>query len=410
MVVFGLHIGAIATVSAQTGNESELTNFSLSGLSNHRFVAPETIVSSQFLKDSTLVHVFHESANSWELSERFIYEHDNAGRQVESRRSLLAGGEWKLKSRCTQAYGNGSNPAYEKHQLWLQNEERWQDSLQRNFSFDGRDRIEEESNHIFQNGQWKPQILTTYSYNLESLLISELTAYWDQSYSHWFNHRIVNFEYDAQNVLTREVSQLWDQLTLEWVNESSRAYIYNDDDMLVSSERRNWDKSLLTWVLVSVISLEYNDDGQIKNTEHTAFFSNAGPLSSQNNLTNYDEFGNVDELVQGFWNSSDGDWDFYQKQNHYWSMHTIGRNLDGGEGIHCTFNNPYSAGLPWYCSSLKENVTYNLRVFDLLGRAFFEDTFLGQHTFNISRQLPSGVYIVLIQGGFDYHTEKIVIR
>jgi hypothetical protein len=125
---------------------------------------------------------------------------------------------------------------------------------------------------------------------------------------------------------------------------------------------------------------------------------------------NYDAEGNLNQVLEVLWDEDSQEWENFKRHTHYWSKRYTG-NLDTRpDKIMCRFENPHTVGQPWFCESLKHDVVYSFEVYDLLGRLHYSGEFEGQDGFRIERSIPPGVYLAVIRGGLDVHTEKVVLR
>ena len=194
------------------------------------------------------------------------------------------------------------------------------------------------------------------------------------------------------------------------MNETSEIFNFDNEDNLVSSTTRTWDKFSGAWVNNSVVSIEYNSEGQQLRSGEEILDADNNATPNQSDIVDYDTSGNVNQRVISYWDDELGSWEVYQKQINFWSQYIRGNLHTAEKEIRCVFSNPYTIGLPWYCESLKPDVVYTLRVYDLLGRAFYSDQFLGSSSFRINQHLEPGYYIFEISGGLDKHYEKVYVK
>ncbi len=390
-----------------------LSGFTFGANSGLRYFPEDDIIKTNFLRDSTYVYLSDSGIDSnWNLRDKFIYSYDNQGRVLESVHSKLSdSADWINDSRLQNTYSDDQFLISQKEDGWEPKSGKWLASLRRTYSYNViglEDLVITEK--LFQQA-WRLDSKVEYTYN-SAYDISEEVAY-SRNFEgqHWEAISRYLYTYFENESIKQEIYQVWNDSLHKWVNQASQQYKYNSSNKLISTTKSNWDLDDKGWVDLSVISLIYNEKGQVLSSSQmhsSADINNGVPIQSQE--SNYDNNGNVGQVLNSVWNSESGSWDLYQKQVHFWTKYVNGNLHQGDDKIDCLFANPYIIGLPWYCESLKANVVYTVEVFDLYGRLFYSDTFKNKSSFRITRSIPNGFYIVLIRGGLDYHSEKILIR
>jgi len=372
-----------------------------------REVDLNSIASSNFLKDST--YVFKKNSGTWILNSRAVFNYDVQGNEISLIESGLVDDLWIAKKKIEKAYDSAQNLTYQRTSEWSNEQLDWLFSERKDFEYNTVDILEREINWVRIEDLWKKNQKVEYSY-FESYLLESISEFdWEEEIEGWVPTERTLFEYSADEVLNREVLQVWVDSLDSWLNFTARDYSYDENNQLISTTRSSWSPAEQGWVNISMISLFYNDKGQIQSTRQIDLSpSNDDNLVSQD--VSYDDQGNPGETITSNWNPEEGEWESITKRVHFWSENITG-NLDSrSTNIDCAFMNPYILGLTWNCSSLKDNVLYSVEVRDLMGRKFFQDQFLGNRAFRIDGAIPPGVYLVIIRGGIDVYTEKVIIK
>lgn len=382
--------------------DNDLTN---SGM--ERFLEYSSIISSDYFKDST--YVFEDESGSWILKSKSCFNYNVQGNETLQFQSSFSEGVWTEKLKIEKAYDTSQNLIYERTSKWNDKHDTWGFSEKRDIFYNSIDLIEREITHSRADNIWEKDAKFEYSY-FQSYHIQSISEFtWKAEADQWQPIERILFEYTESDFIDREIIQIWDDSLSTWLNATSKDYTYDEYDQLISSTRSSWSISDQIWVDISMISLIYNDKGQIQRTRQIELSpSSAQTLVSQD--VSYDDDGNLGETIISNWNENDGEWDSVTKKVHFWSENMTGNLGSKTDHIACAFMNPYILGLSWKCSSLKENVLYSVEVFDLWGRRFFAKQFLGNRAFRISGNIPPGVYTVVIRGGLDVHTEKVIIK
>lgn len=409
-LVKSLLIASLALLSAAVWAQPGAGLFQGNGYAGLRHVDLNQITTTDFLCDSSYFYLTSDSAsNDWLLNERAIYTYDNQGREAIRDISVFKEDQWNNKQQIRNTYISGFLHTCQEY-IWNKRAKEWSADTKHDYDYNYVGLISEIKTHRFRGSEWVADIRTEYTYNTEFLVEIESQYVWNHESNEWAPDSRSIYEYSVDQDVSKEVYQVWVDSVGDWVNKTSEIYKFDDFNNLVSSTLRIWDGMQNDWVNNSVVSIEYNSEGQPLRSAVEVVDTQNNPTPSKSDLAEYDSEGNVNQLVTSYWDDESGLWDMYQKQINFWSIYVRG-NLDNAEKeIRCLFSNPYAIGLPWYCESLKPDVMYTLRVFDLHGRTFYSDQFLGSSTFRITQPLEPGYYIFEISGGLDKHYEKVYVK
>jgi len=382
-----------------------LINFPYQGM--QRFLSYNSIASEDYLRDST--YVFNEVDDSWLLKSKMVYDYDSQGNEISKLESAKEEHSWVNLTKIEKAYNSTQLLSYERTSIWNEDYDEWDFHERRDLFYNSINLLDQEIAHIRDGQLWKKDKKMEYGYS-ESYNIEHISKYrWQELVDEWVPTERTLFEYNQNEMLEREIIQFWNDSLDMWFNAISRDYRYDDSNNLVSTTRSNWSLTGQRWIGISMISVTYNEKGQIKATRQVDLGS-----SAEQNLTSqevsYDNDGNLGETIISTWNPESDEWETVNKQVHFWSENLTGNLGSSSDNIDCVFMNPYFLGLNWKCSSLKDDVLYTVEVYDLWGRRFFANQFMGNRAFRIDGNIPPGVYTVVIKGGIDVHTEKVIIK
>ncbi len=259
--------------------------------------------------------------------------------------------------------------------------------------------------------EWVSQSLIAISYNGAQEIVEQVTLEWNDLEETWENLSRLIYEYeDGEELLTSEVVQHWNDSLDKWVNLTNRIFQYEPNgEFLSTSTAQYWNAADQTWEINSIISWNYGVDGKLRGSEQTVVTDESElPVSSQS--ASYDQDGNVGEVLQSEWNEESLSWETTNRDVHFWSSYLIGNSSGTTETDHCIFQNPYLIGLPLYCDHFKDDLTYKLEVYDLMGRVHHTMTFRGKNSFRVRGDIDPGLYLFVFSGGLDVHTEKVLIK
>ncbi len=404
-------------ISALVMGQSALGLQNSSSLFSNDGVRPYTesqFFQEQFLRDSTYAFSLVNDGSStiepaWEIYERSIYKYNNRGQVTVQIQSSKQNELWTPSVLYTFNYNDRNELVNTLKSVWNAPLQKWEQREKNQFFYNLFGAEYETRKCQWLNNNWAPVSRELKAYDTAQNLTTEVIYKWNTDENDWNPAVRMLYAYDEHALVATETIQLWNAEIADWENQSSSDFIYDDDNQLIETVASIWDTGLEAFTPEVVTMLDYNDLGMPSLSESVSL-SESGQqgLNSQN--AEYSDEGVLNTLYTQRWDVSTSTWEPYRYEEHYWSRYLTG-NINATTGdIACQFVNPYEMGMPWYCNSLKENLQYDVLVYDLLGRLYFQTQFQGGHTFNIRGAIPPGLYMVVIQGGLDMHTEKVLFR
>lgn len=404
-------------ISALVMGQSALGLQHSSALFSNDGVRPYTesqFFQEQFLRDSTYVFSLPEVGSNtgepeWQISERCIYNYNNKGQVTTRMLSSLEDEIWIPSVLYTFNYNDRNELVNTLKSLWNVQLQTWEKQERDQFFYNFFGAEYETRKYRWLEDIWVPISRELKSYDTAQNLRAEVIYKWNAIENDWNPALRMLYTYDEQSLVAAETIQLWNPDIADWENQSSSDFVYDANNQLVETVASTWDSGLEVFTPEVVTIMDYNDFGMPEATESVSINE-----TGQEGLTSlsaaYSNEGTLDRLYTQRWDAGTSAWEPYRYEEHYWSRYLTG-NINATTGsIACQFVNPYEMGMPWYCNSLKEDLQYDVLVYDLLGRLYFQTQFQGGHTFNIRGAIPPGLYMVVIQGGLDMHTEKVLFR
>jgi hypothetical protein len=389
------------TVIGQTGNATAFFEF------EGRPQNDDFLFDRIFLRDSTYIEEMHPNIDSWMLKERLRYTYNNQGKKIMEFRESRQADKWVRISKTDFSYDSNQSLDQRVIALWNSESQTYVPGTRERYYYNYAGLVFELMVENQSQENWRPYALYQFEYDDAENLIEEVHQYWSSSKSSWNREKRILYSYDNKKLLS-EVHQIWVDSLSHWRNLFSEIFEYDEEDRLVSKILRTWNPVSNQWESESVESLNYDDKGYLTSTEQFDLQVSSEPLESVQ--ANYTEEGNLGHLLFLAWNDQNDTWEAYRKQTHFWSQYITGNLVEAKERIDCLFANPYTRGLPWHCKALKDNVLYTLEVYDLQGRLYHAQQFQGSDTFRINASIPDGLYQVVIRGGLDLHSEKVLFR
>ncbi len=398
--------------SASVGQVSEsihTNSFSSDNQFGVRAFERNDVLQASFLRDSSQTFDMTEDYNSvnWELVNSMSYQYDQFGKELSRVFKSVSNQVWRNTKRWDNFYSFGSEIAERNESVWSAELTSWTPIYKLQYTYNHRGQELDILGFEKTENGWEPNQKTTYEYDLNDFVSNETVFDWNEELVNWIANSRIVYTYNNRHSVSSETSQIWNDSLGVWENRYSRVYVYDTENRIESSVRREWNHLEQQWIELSTLSLFFNEKGQLSRSELIDDASFAPPHSEN---ASYSDEGNLGELIHSVYNEDSDSFEPYEKELHYWSEHVQGNLIDGGSEIDCKFANPYLLGLPWYCDKLKSDVIYSVEVYDLWGRLFYEDTFESNATFRLNGDIPPGLYSVVIRGGLDYHTERVLIR
>jgi hypothetical protein len=410
----GISLIAILLCFNVFGQNSNVNNLfqsnSILDISDLRPSLPNQFFKQVFVRDSTYTfEAVPGVPNEWVLEYRTINAYDNLGRRTTIEIADRTPEGWASRERIINAYNDDLQIGVRQTLLWNDTLSTWINSERKSFTYNPYGLEYEFIVAKWMHPEWVPSERHLKYYNLNDQLETDVQYTWLSQAQAWEESTRMLYTYNAQDLVEMVTVQIWVDSTSTWINYRRNTYEYDEDEKVVLTTFSSWDPMADDFTENSFIAMVYNDKGQISSTRQIAI---QGP-DQQGVVTetaNYDPDGNLDDVLQTIWDEDSQEWENYKRHEHYWSRRYIG-NLDSNpEEITCVFANPYETGEPWYCESLKKDVVYNVEVYDLHGRSFYQQYIMGGYSFRVDGNIPPGFYLVVISGGLDVHTEKVVIR
>ncbi len=409
IVITVLAFSVIGSVFSQvTVSDWSSSNAFNLNINDPRPAAADQFYMKIFVRDSTYSYAVDEVNSDWVLESKRVLEYDNQGRSISSTKSILSADVWQRDTRNTYAYTADERLSSQLNSVWNPTRETWDNLSEKRYFYNYAGLENEITTLAWDGNRWLFSEQTEKSYTDFGGLEKEVHFVWTSELSNWSPQRRVLFTYEDE-LIVLETHQVWLDSLHKWANNFSTAYSYDNELKLIMTTKSVWNEAEAKYESSVSTILEYNEEGQLELTEQ---FASVGALNLELTAQDviYNTDGNPDEVIHSEWDPDAQEWVAFKKLEHFWSHFTIGNISSRPSEISCSFANPYTIGLPMYCESLKKDVLYSVELYDQQGRFFYGAQFLGQHSFRINEPLPPGFYVVVIRGGLDVHTEKMIIR
>jgi hypothetical protein len=365
----------------------------------------------RFLIDSMYLYESdgEQEVQEWNLTSRAIFDHNNLGLMAFRQNATYNDGQWNNLEQILFTYNLGNELTEVYRSLWDAQDEAWTNDQrsQHYYTYDGMEK--EVIEQAWTMDKWMLNRRTTKAYSEENNL-NELIKYaWSHESNTWNPYSRSLYAYDEARLLLQEIGQIWDTISERWINDRKRSFEYDEDNNLIESLLSAWSPETGAFIEALVTVWDYNNAGLPEGTAVTPLNGKALTDVTIQSAT-YNDDGTLNQLYSQRWDEASNSWENFRYEENFWSRTLVGNPNVGKQKIDCLFANPYTIGLPMFCETLKEGLEYTAEVYDLLGRKYASIKFMGGNSFRFNTAIPSGIYVVVISGGFDLHTEKVIIR
>lgn len=402
-------IASVMCFSALGQNNFSQSN-SILDISDLRPSLPNQFFRQVFLRDSTYTYAAVPAVeDQWVLESRDVNIYDNQGRRTGITKSVLVSEKWEKMERTLNAFSDANQVTVRQTLLWNDSASAWINHEKRTFGYNSFGLEDEVVIQKWGQFGWLHSEKWLKSYNLSDQLESTTQFVWQDSVDVWLESTRTLYAYNELDLVSEMIVQVWADSISTWLNYTRNTYEYNEDERVVLSTFGIWDAYADGFTESSFVEVIYNEKGQITSTRQVSL---TGPQQQAviTETANYDNEGNLDDVLQTVWDDENQEWENYKRHEHFWSKRYVGNIQNNTDDVTCVFPNPYQKGQPWYCDALKKDLVYSLEVFDLLGRSYYQSYFTGGYSFRIDGPIPPGIYIAVLRGGLDVHTEKVVIE
>jgi hypothetical protein len=383
---------------------------SLLDISDLRPSVPNQFIRQVFLRDSTYTYsAIPGVEDEWVLESRAVNAYDNQGRRTGITRSDRVLENWQPKERILNAFSDANQVSVRQTLLWNDSLETWVNHEKRSFGYNPFGFEDEVVIQNWNAAAWEHSERLLKSYNLSDQLETTIQFIWEDSAEEWVENTRTLYSYNQRDLVEQMIVQVWSDSASTWLNYTRSTFVYDGDERVVLSTNGIWDAQADGFTESSFVEVIYNEKGQVASTRQVSLTG----LQQQALITetaNYDNEGNLDDVLQTVWDDENQAWENYKRHEHFWSKRYVGNIQNSAKEVTCVYANPYQIGQPWFCDALKKDVVYAIEVYDLLGRSYYRSYFTGGYSFRIENYIPPGIYVVVLRGGLDLHTEKVVIE
>jgi hypothetical protein len=386
--------------------------------------------------------------NDWQNTEIFLYTYDILGNQLTSEHKKWLINDWANDSRAANIY-NGGNCITTIDELW--DGSAWNFNGKSIFTYDCNAQILSEIYQLWDGAAWENFTLDSLSYDIYGNKTECIDLMWNGA--EWIYNSRENYTYNNDKILSY-VYQFWNGI--EWTNNYQCLYTYDESGFNTHYVEQSWSLSIEEWVNNFQIMSIYDPNGHRlsytsqycingsnweNNTKGNFIYDSGNNLLTASYLKweSYDNTGwvNTSRLVYdnqalyvkvdaSMWSNNTwipGDCFFGVEINRYgeactfetmngpalqfwayFSYDGVGMGDESNKSIFHIYPNPSHGNVNIECN---ENTMANMKVLNALGQIVAEQQVSGKSIVHINE---TGIYIIRINNGRSYFTEKIIVQ
>lgn len=309
------------------------------------------------------------------------------------------------------------------------------------YEYDGCGKVIQKirNNFSLSTQQWVPAIKYVFEYNEKGYKISETCLNGNQE-GIWTMSSRDTYEYAKQGNVQKKASLVLlsndidpnEQKKRGGVITCSKCDTIKQKPITFPTPPRKPIIHLPPDTLLTTIYYEYDQNSNLTAVETHKERRKAKENSSVNRVVEkvriayvYDANNNMVEEIQ--YARQGESWETIRRKLQYWSLHSVVQQNTAEANANnsalldavilpqlkeeCSMANPYRIGSAISCEGLEEDKSYQLLVFDLLGRLQYQSDFGGSSTTSINTALPLGTYLVVIRSTDNtfVETHKIIL-
>ncbi len=291
---------------------------------------------------------------------------------------------------------------------WNAESAAWDSTTFRLYTFDGnRNKIK----RIYypwntEANKFEALLLTYYKYDTNGALVQDSVLKWDAESSTWNNYLLITYEYTEVGLNAKQLTQKWDLTTSAWINSLIIEYKYDENNLYIEWSLKKWDITSETWIKYLLRTKTNGANGLIEEQLNQMWSVSENAYSStQHNLYEYDDFGNLIEYIYQKWDNTNSVWKDDSKVYTFFSQHnkTDAEILEMESQIK-VFPNPAQNELS--VSGIEEPST--ISVHDINGKLFFQRNVNSEITTIDVSNIPVGLYFLEIDNKLQKQIVKFV--
>lgn len=134
-------------------------------------------------------------------------------------------GSWVIFAKMAYTYNDAENLT--EYIFYYRNQETniWEEENSTQYIYDDNERVVEEIENVWNNGEWWPQVKIEYYYDANDNVIEEIEYEWDGADEAWYEIFKMEYVYES-GTLMEELEYEWDDVEQSWFTVWKTEYIY----------------------------------------------------------------------------------------------------------------------------------------------------------------------------------------
>jgi hypothetical protein len=406
------------------------------------FMFPLNLVSQNQHKIDSIHKLDWDNSLEWQLTIRDIYSYTNGGNDYSNLHRLKKDSitsNWENSLQQIRVFNSENNLDTEIFQIW--DEGQWKDNSKSTYSYDSYQNNDTIVHYSYKDNNWCLKRRQVMTYNSNNLIVETIIQDWNLNTIE-FDNKSRNINFYENNLISESMYQIWnnDEAIYENVNKSVNTYegIIN---LIKQQDSYTWNKDIGEWnispnscsiftyinSLIKTFKIQVADSTGLKNQSlNTYTYVNENPVeiiqqiwkdsgdgifnwvNSSLQTYTYDINNQVISQISSIWSPS-STWEYYQKSIYFTSgfLGIISENLDRCK----VYPNPFNNDLNILLKTALDGDGI-LQIFDVNGKEISKiELRAGVKSIKLNNSyLSKGLYFIKISSGSQTTIFKVVKR
>lgn len=189
---------------------------------------------------------YHEDENNWQLKYRTLHEYLSSGKLISKLKQELIDNDWVDKRLYTYSYDEYQYLASEQEFISLESYWHYIDRV--DYQNDSSGNIILKTDYYpLQDTIWGMNRKTEFLYNSNNQLVKRLIIDYKEDENIWLNQDKIEMSYD-DSLISTEKHYLWNRAQNTWINYTEHVYEYDIEYLLSSYQSNYWDTIANMWI------------------------------------------------------------------------------------------------------------------------------------------------------------------
>ncbi|MBI3232545.1 MAG: T9SS type A sorting domain-containing protein [Bacteroidetes bacterium] len=304
---------------------------------------------------------------------------------------------WENGYKTTYTYDAQKNVLTELSQEWNAATSAWLNTNNSIYTYNANNNRTSTINQGWQSGAWVNNNKFIYNFDANYRAISDLYQSWNVGTSSWENLVQNVYKFNTSNLVDSAITQYWNGSTSAWVSYILVTYTYDANKNQTSSLFQSWDTQSSSWKNTYSHTFTYDLNKNMLTDLFKTY--NVGGTWDNTELDTYTYDADNNQLSEVYqdWVIASGNWLNTDSSHYYYTK----KNTNPNNGV--ALLNVANKELNIYPNPATNIATINfettskeiLTIVNLLGEQVYTQSYIANQTIDLS-SFSKGIYIVKV--------------